>query len=56
MIQMRSDKDLYEVVATEMERREPAEVGLSWVCNMLEGRRVKIKCFHLQGLTALFCT
>lgn len=47
---MRSEKDLHKVVATEMEKRDPEEVGLSWFGNKLEGKGVKIKCFYLQDI------
>lgn len=50
MIQMRSNEDLHEAVATEIERKDPAEVGLSWSGNRLEGRGVKNKVFSCARL------
>lgn len=50
MIQMRSNEDLHEVGAPEIERKDPAEGGLSWSGNRLEGKGVKSKVFSSTRL------
>lgn len=49
MNRVRSKKDCYKGVATEMARRDPADMGLSWFGKRLEGKCIKRKCIHLQG-------
>ena len=45
MIRMRSNEDLHKGLATEIERKDPAEVRLAWSGNKLEGKGIKNEVF-----------